>query len=339
MAIGRAALPHAILSPMRPSSPAWLFLLATLGVGVQALAGDEASTATGLIEQGLDLRQAQHDAEALVLFEKAQALAPTPRGQAQVALAEQALGRWVPAEKNLRAALAATGDGWIVSRRPVLERDLGVIQGHLGDVEIVGAKAGLVYVDGVPIEEPDARTRLRLEVGQRTLEIRTQGSYPFSRILDVRPGETLRVEVEQRPLLGEIDPPPAPRPGLVVAAPPVSHTQRTIGWIALGAAGALVATGAAGLIERSVAAGSFNGNATCTGRPSNDLSSTCQDLLGQGSTGQTVAIVGFVGGGVVSALAVALLLTAPSMRAKTNAWTLPCTPTRFGAACSLGGTF
>ncbi len=306
-----------------------------------ALAADE-SDAAALIERGLDLRQAQRDAEALALFEKAQALAPSPRGQAQVALAQQALGRWVLAERNLRAALAVQGDAWIDSRRPILERAMAVIATHLGDVVLVGAKAGSVFVDGVRVEEPDALTHLRLEVGRRALELRAEGSYPFSRTLEVLPGEVVRVEVEQHPLLDQPAPPsiaPLPRPTPAAPTVEAGRTQRLLGWIALGGAGIFVATGVAGLAEREIAAGDFNGNASCTGQPSNHLSSQCSGWLDEGTTGQTLAIVGFVGGGVVGALSVALLATAPSSKARSAAVAFPCAPTSGGAFCSLQGAF
>ena len=297
-------------------------------------------SAAALIERGLDLRQAQRDPEALVLFEEAQALAPSPRGQAQVALVQQALGRWAAAERNLKAALAATEDAWILSRRPILEHALGVIESHLGDVEIVGAKTGTVYVDGAQVDHPDALTHLRLEVGRRTLELRAAGSYPFSRVLDVRPGEIVRVEVDQRPLLeAPKAPPPIVPPIPPPAAPPSGGAQRTIGWVALGGAGLFVATGVFGLLDRSIAAGNFNGSAACTGTASNNLSTQCRGWLDDGTTGQTLAIVGFVGAGLASALSVALLLTAPSGKPKAAAWSLPCAPSPGGVTCAVGGTF
>lgn len=303
-----------------------------------AKADDPAAAA--LIEQGLDLRQAQRDAEALALFEKAQALAPSPRGQAQVALAQQALGRWGLAEQNLRAALGAKDDAWIETRRPILERAMSVIQGHLGDVELVGATTGSVYVDSVAIKEPDALSHLRLEIGRRTLEVRAPGAYPFSRILDVLPGGVVRVEVEQHALLDDgVSPAGASGPVRVVVASEPGRVQRTFGWVVLGAAGIFVATGVVGLIERSVAVGDFNGNTACTTQKSNALSSQCSGWLDNGNTGQTLAVAGFVGAGVSGALSAVLLLTAPSSKPKATALTLPCSPTPGGAWCALRGTF
>jgi hypothetical protein len=299
-----------------------------------------------LIEQGLDLRQAGRDAEALELFEKAQLIAPSPRGQAQVALAQQALGRWLLAEKNLRAALAVKDDTWIESRRPILERSMAVIGAHLGDVEVVGAKSGSVYVDGVRNDSTEALTHLRLEVGRRTFEIRAAGYYPFSRVLDVLPGEIVRVEVEQHPLLEESGglAPPRVAPVLVApTAPQPSRTRRTVAWISLGGAAAFLATGFVGLAERTNAVGDFNGSSQCTGTASNRLSSEypqCSGWLNQGTVGLALEIAGFTGAAGLGALSVAMFVTSGS-RPRPSALSVPCLPAAGGAGiwCGMEGVF
>lgn len=305
-----------------------------------AFADDAAASA--LIEQGLDLRQSQRDAEALALFEKAQALTPSPRGQAQIALAQQALGRWRLAERNLRRALGAKNDPWIESRRPILERAMNVIRENLGDVEIVGARKGTVYVDGVHVDEPDALTHLRLEVGRRAVELRAPGYYPFSRVLDVRPGASVRVEVEQHPLLDDARPATGPDAVVppttpVVATGDVGRTQRTIGWVVLGGAAIFLATGAVGIIERESDAVSYNNG--CSKGVTTANQTQCSDLYSEGNTAQTVGIIGFVGAGVFGAVSAALLLTAPSAKGKPTTITLGCAPLEGGASCAWRGTF
>ena len=299
-------------------------------------AGDP-TAASALIEQGIDLRQAQRDAEALELFLKAQTIAPSPRGQAQVALAQQALGRWAAAEKNLKEAIAASDDAWIAQRRPILDRALAVIQSHLGDVHIAGAASGQVFVDGVRVEDEGALTHLRLEVGWRTIEVRAQGMYPVSRKVEVRAGEVDRIEIVQRPLLD--DPtvtPPVVAP--VVVKGDAGHAQRTLAWGLLGGAGLFVVTGVAGLIEHNVQANDFNANATCVHELT--LTGQCATWYNNGSTAQTVEVVGFVGAGLFAAVSATLLLTAPC-KPKTGTVAMPwsCTSTKGGALCGVSGTF
>ena len=70
---------------------------ALLSVAILAARTAEATgdAAEHLIKQGVELRAKGKDAEALVLFQKAYAATPSPRALAQIALAEQALGRWI----------------------------------------------------------------------------------------------------------------------------------------------------------------------------------------------------------------------------------------------------
>jgi hypothetical protein len=217
---------------------------------------------------------------------------------------------------------------------------MAVIASHLGDVEIAGATAGAFYVDGVRVDPHDRSgpvARLRLEAGRRTVEVRAPGYYPVSRVLDVLPGDVVRIEVAQHPLLGEEAPLPTPS----VKAPQVGsehagRSQRLAAWITAGAAGALVATGVAGLIERSVAVSDFNGASACTNPAHpNALPSECSGWLSDGTTGQDLEIVGFVGAGVAAVVAVVLFATAPSAKSHAAGLLEPCGPTRSGLSCGL----
>src|SRR6266705_1743487 len=84
-------------------------LLAVLIVPAPARADD----ADALIKQGVELRRAGNDQQALERFRRAYDLAPTPRALAQMGLAEQALARWVDGEAHLAKALIAPQDAWI----------------------------------------------------------------------------------------------------------------------------------------------------------------------------------------------------------------------------------
>jgi hypothetical protein len=333
--------------------PAWLAVTA-LSIAWALASPDARADGTAvdaLIDRGLDLRQARRDADALALFEEAQAMAPSPRGQAQVALAQQALGRWVQAERNLVAALAAKADPWIESRRPILAQALTVIGTHLGDVQLIGVSAGDVFVDGLRMDEPDARTHLRLEVGRRTIEVRAPGMYPVSRALDIEAGQPMRVEVEQRPLLA-VQPmvvqagPQGEGPGSPAGPAPATEpwtAQRIAGWAVLGGAGLLAVTGTIAQVLHGTAVSDFNGNTTCTTTPSNQLQGQCADWRANGTTDQTVAIVAFVGAGAAAATAVTLLLTAKSGSGGggvKRAWIEPrCAPLGGGGLCGVSGSF
>src|SRR5437868_2010830 len=83
-------------------------VVATAGVASSA----RADAADEWVERGIELRRTRNDAEALEYFRRAYEIRPTPRTRVQMALAEQALGRWIEAEADLVEALRAQGDAW-----------------------------------------------------------------------------------------------------------------------------------------------------------------------------------------------------------------------------------
>src|SRR5258708_10427967 len=91
-------------------------VFASLLAPVDARAGDSDS-ADALLRRGVQLRREHRNGEALDVFQRAVAVSPTPTARAQVALAEEALGRWVEAELDLGAALGTVDCSWIAKNR------------------------------------------------------------------------------------------------------------------------------------------------------------------------------------------------------------------------------
>jgi hypothetical protein len=73
-----------------------------------------AQDADVLIKPGVELRREGKDQVALEEFRPAFDVAPTPRALAQIALAEEALGRWIDAEAHIGKARGRAGP-WIRS--------------------------------------------------------------------------------------------------------------------------------------------------------------------------------------------------------------------------------
>src|SRR5688572_17737468 len=96
---------------------AYTALLCSLSVLVFASSEVRAaqSEADKLIDQGVDLREQGKDVDALEKFKRAYELSKSARALAQMALAQQALGRWLEAEASLQKALEAKNDKWIKS--------------------------------------------------------------------------------------------------------------------------------------------------------------------------------------------------------------------------------
>src|SRR5436190_8859003 len=103
---------------MRPQ--AWMLVLALIA---PAIAQAQTDDPDALIQQGLDLRREHRDDEALAVFRRSHELRPSARALAQIALAEQATGRWVDAREHLTEALAMD-DPWIAERRGPLGESL-----------------------------------------------------------------------------------------------------------------------------------------------------------------------------------------------------------------------
>ena len=164
--------------------------------GPTRAAAQECSTAECHIERGLEARTRSADEEAVRHFESALTLDRTARALAQLALAEQALGRWVAAEAHLREAIA-TGDPWIASHRGVLDEAMATIRRHLGRLAISasvdGARARVNgrSVGALPLDEP-----IWVEVGTAVVELSAPGYVDVRRQAEITAGGLARVHVE-----------------------------------------------------------------------------------------------------------------------------------------------
>lgn len=180
--------------------------LALLGGPLRA-AAQECSTADCHIERGLEARTRSADDEAVRHFEAALTVERTPRALAQLALAEQALGRWVAAEAHLREALA-TGDPWIASHRGVLDDAMATMRRHLGRLAISASVDGAeARVNGrlvgtLPLDEP-----IWVEVGTAIVELSAPGYVGVRRQAEITTGGLARVRVD---LVADVSATPEP---------------------------------------------------------------------------------------------------------------------------------
>lgn len=177
----------------------------TVGLAHRAVRADESVDA--IVTRGLELRRAGRDSESLVEFQRALQIEKTARIQAQVALAEQALGLWVPAESHLIDALASDNDPWIKKNRAALTKALGVIQEHLGSLEVWGTPIGAyILINGKPAGRLPLTGPVRVLSGDTViLGAHADGYSEANRNVRVPVGGTVREHVELVPLT----PPPA----------------------------------------------------------------------------------------------------------------------------------
>ena len=298
------------------------------------------SEVDALIERGVQLREQGKDDLALEQFTRAFQISHGPRAQAQLALAEQALGRWVAAEGDMVAALAATGDAWMARNRKVLEKALSTIREHVGDLELRGGIAGAdVLVNGSRVASLPLDRPLRVEAGTSFVELRAPGYYPVIRRITITPNGTSREAIDMRPMSsGFIGPGAAPArveeaKGAPVVPPLPSatdarftpaSTRRTLAWVAAGSAGALAGLGAVALVAHDAKARAYNDDPTCPGTESGAQPASCDGAMSAARTWKTVSIASFVGAGALAVTSGVLFMAEPERRSPSTSFA--CSP-------------
>jgi hypothetical protein len=193
-------------------------LLLSIGFAVlipswQARADGEDAEAQ--LRLGVELRRLHRNEEALDLFERALSSSPTPTARAQVALAEQALGRWLDAARDLSTALGATDDPWISKNYSALLEARAQIDGHLAWLTVnVDATGAEVEVGGRMLA---VGTEGRVLAGTTRVDARATGHVPETRLLVLAPGAHAHVTLMLAPA-PVVQPAPAP-PASVVIVP------------------------------------------------------------------------------------------------------------------------
>jgi hypothetical protein len=237
---------------MRTAPAALLSALLVLGALTPAAADDEAPPEADLIRRGVEAREQGRDQDALALFRQAFERYHTPRAQAQLGLAAQALGRWREADDHLRAALASQ-DAWIANNRAVLEQALSVVGRHVGSLDVLANVNGAeLSVDGRAVGKLPLSAPLRLAAGTSQVEVRAPGYTSVRRPVTVLAGELGRetFELVALPSAPPVAPPEPPPPSFVSAAapapepPPSALASR---WTFVAAAVATAAVGGAAL--------------------------------------------------------------------------------------------
>jgi hypothetical protein len=334
----------------------------TLGAVAQARAADGAGGGgeeEAALRRGFELREKGRDEAALAEFQRAYDLKKGARARAQMALAEQALGRWIDAEAHLAEALQRTGDPWIARNRTLLEQALGEIRQHVGSLELSGGTPGAeVRVNGrvagkMPLDGP-----LRVEAGSVSLEVRATGYLPVVRTINVPANGLARepitlVAVSVPPgvrAVPEIAPPAqvsADQAGAGAAAPGVaepakskpgaSQIKRPLG-IALGIAGiGALGVGVGFHLLRQSRASDFNRDCminAMTGAISGTSGVNCQSRYDGVQQARDVAIVGYVAAPILLGVAAYALFSSSHAESSPADHRAASHPLRFACAPS-----
>jgi hypothetical protein len=167
--------------------------LAIMTLALPARAQKDIDAAEKLVRRGVELRKAGHDEEALEAFRSAFQTTPNPRAQAQMGLAEHALGHWVDAERNLNGALQAERDPWITKNAAALRQSLTAVGQHLGSLHITGTPPGArVVVDEREMGRLPFTAPVRVPAGEILVTVSAPGFIDISRKLTVGTGGLVR---------------------------------------------------------------------------------------------------------------------------------------------------
>jgi hypothetical protein len=350
-------------------------LAAGLALPRSAAAEGNSAEAEKLIRHGIELRKAHDDEGAAREFQKAYDEVHTPRAAGQLGLAEQALGRWEDAERHVREALQASDDPWAAKNHAILADALGIIQGHLGRVEINGDPEGAeVSINGHPAGKLPLPGAIPVSAGEVDVELRAPGYQPAQRTLTIVAGQYQRLvlHLAKEAVASEGNPDRTKTPageaggtaGPIVpiqtngpsSSEPPSTTRVALKWGAVGLAAAGLVVGVTSTIlyfhnVSAFQAVKIGADGTCADKNGTGVlqgmgtpESACQGPLNAYRLDSTLAIVGYVGAGVFAATWLVLQLTEGSSPAAggEHAFASPiCAPSGsssgFGLSC--GGRF
>jgi hypothetical protein len=189
--------------------------------GSPVAAADPAAEVDAIIKKAVELRHQGKDQEALTELRRAATIANPPRLSAQIGFAEQALGLWAAAEKDLQAGLDQRADPWIAKHRATIEQSLAFVRDRLATLDVWGSPEGAeIVVNGEPMGALPLANPLRVPAGTTQLSVRAKGFTPALRTLELAAGSNQRERVV---LLAEEAPPPGgAAPAATTAAPAAS---------------------------------------------------------------------------------------------------------------------
>lgn len=174
-----------------------LWAIAILGVFVVASTTEiaaEPKRAEVLINEGIELRRAGQDAQALPKFEEAYRLAPTPRASAQWGLCLQAVGRWSEADGLISEALKSKSDPWVAKNRATLKDSLEQVKQNVARVEVYGGPDGAnVTVNGRNVGTYPLSAPAVVNAGNLDIEVTKAGFKRGYRSMTIAGGHYERV--------------------------------------------------------------------------------------------------------------------------------------------------
>jgi hypothetical protein len=304
----------------------WLLTVA-LSIGAPAAAFaqvvDAHAAADEEFRQGREAMKQGDYRRALKFLRTSHALEPGRGKLVNIAVCEEKVGLLASAERHYQEVLPqlTSGDERWTAAKEGLER-VGPKVPHLRLEIAAGAPSGTtVTLDGEPVAVPAEGMTLALDPGKHTVTGKAPGGVEKPYEVTLREGE--RSVVSVAPGTAAVAAAPlAVEP--VIAAVEAKKPSRTIRWkagvggLAVGGLAVIagVGTGVAALGKRSLlASGCAKTTLTCPPKLQADVDA--YNALGDAST----ALI--IGGGVLAAAGMILVVTAPSPQPGARAWIAP----------------
>lgn len=320
-------------------------LVTLVAHGAYAQSGAEVDA---LVRRAVTLRQQAQDEAALAVLQRALGLSREPRVLAQVGLAEQALGRWLDADRHLEEAQRAPGDPWIARNRASLAEARQQVGAHLGRVMVFGAVAGAeVFANEQRLGALPMSAAASVVSGTNLIEVRAPGYVTMTRRVQVEPGAEAR---ETFTMVREPAPAVATEAPVAAAVAPAAATvwtpttsassgsgaRRAMAWtsLAVGAAGLGAGVFATTRLVGAVSDYDTRRDPVCPGTNAAVQPGVCGAYLAEVETMRPLAVAGFVAGGALAITSVVLFATSPSGEERARAGAFRCGVGTSGVSCS-----
>jgi tetratricopeptide (TPR) repeat protein len=292
-----------------------------------------------LVDQGIELRKRGDDRLALAAFERAWQLGGSGQALAQLALAEQALGRWLDAYEHLEAALLYAEDAWILGHRQTLEGALKEITSRLGALEITCNLDGAeVRLDGRLLGRTPLRGAVRVVAGESVIRMSAQGYFDVARQVQVDAGGLARLDVTLTPsvpvavaltgsaagnasqstVAGSARVPPMKEVSAALSNEAGSSVRDTLLYSSLGLAGLGLSAGVTGYVIREVNVKLYNDDERCSQALGVRRSDECGGEAAAWRSAEIISVAGFSTAGVFGLMALYLWLDRPPSQPDTR---------------------
>jgi hypothetical protein len=324
--------------------------------------GDDVATAQLLFDDGRRLMGLGQYADACPKLEQSQRLAPAIGTEFNLADCWEHQGRLASAWAAFLDVAELTHKRGETDRERAARARAASLQPKLArlSIEVPAARrVGDLEVrrDGEVVREALWGVAVPVDAGDHRVEARATGRQPWSAMLHVTDGRAATIQMPElapatvpaTATATATAPAPAPVPATATATVPAPATatatatvpatapaspDRTPALVVLGASAVFAGVGVLGLVEQNAKVSEYNADASCPSIDAPTRTASCQDLVNTANTWKTLAIVGFVGGGVALVTGVTLWLAAPRPATAAGGASFRCTPGFASIACA-----